>query len=106
MTLPSAPVGPSLSRATRLLMGGAAVLLAAGALTLCFASVASAATFTVNSNIDEPDDNPGDGVCATAGQSPVCTLRAAIDEANNLTSDDRVVLPSSLSPYVLDETGA
>lgn len=39
-----------------------------------------AGTYTVNSNADTADANPGDGVCATSGG--VCTLRAAIQEAN------------------------
>src|SRR5579859_4131825 len=38
-------------------------------------------TFTVNSTLDAVDANPGDGVCATSGS--VCTLRAAIMEANH-----------------------
>jgi CSLREA domain-containing protein len=37
-------------------------------------------SFTVNSNLDTVDANPGDNICATAGA--VCTLRAAIQEAN------------------------
>src|SRR5438552_7695620 len=41
------------------------------------------AAFTVNSNGDASDAATGDGVCATA--SSVCTLRAAIEEANSLT---------------------
>ncbi len=38
--------------------------------------------FTVNSTLDVADANPGDGVCRTA--DGVCTLRAAIQEANAL----------------------
>src|SRR5207302_2019849 len=41
-------------------------------------------SFTVNDNGDAGDANPGDGICATAGS--VCTLRAAIQEANALAS--------------------
>jgi CSLREA domain-containing protein len=37
-------------------------------------------TYTVNDAGDAADATPGDGVCATA--SGVCTLRAAIQEAN------------------------
>ena len=37
-------------------------------------------TITVNSTADSSDTNVGDGVCATA--QGVCTLRAAIQEAN------------------------
>jgi CSLREA domain-containing protein len=36
--------------------------------------------YTVTSTADTPDANPGDGVCADA--NGVCTLRAAIQEAN------------------------
>jgi len=43
---------------------------------------AEAATFTVDSSLDVPDVNPGDGVCATSAN--VCTLRAAVQEANAL----------------------
>ncbi|GAB2470847.1 hypothetical protein [Xylanimonas ulmi] len=51
---------------------------------------ASAPTYGLVVNSIEwggPDANPGDGVCATAesaDQKPVCTLRAAIEEANAL----------------------
>lgn len=38
-------------------------------------------SFLVNSNGDAADANPGDGICATSGS--VCTLRAAIQEANH-----------------------
>src|SRR4051794_2553392 len=34
----------------------------------------------VNSTVDEPDADPGDGACATAAGD--CTLRAAVQEAN------------------------
>ena len=49
---------------------------------LLLASVAGFAqkTFTVNSTVDSPDAVPGDGICADA--LGLCTLRAAIDEAN------------------------
>ncbi len=40
--------------------------------------------FTVNDNGDASDVAPGDSICATAGA--VCTLRAAIEEANALSS--------------------
>ena len=51
------------------------------ALTLSVATV-SAATFDVDDNGDASDDNAGNGVCATGGA--VCTLRAAMEEANAL----------------------
>ncbi len=49
-----------------------------------------ATTFSVNDPGDAGDSEPGDGVCATA--RGVCTLRAAVDEAN--VAPARVVLPA------------
>ena len=48
-------------------------------------------TFTVNSAIDAPDANPGDGLCDDGAGK--CTLRAAIDETNALPLADTVFLP-------------
>ncbi|MCB9822657.1 CSLREA domain-containing protein [Candidatus Nomurabacteria bacterium] len=47
-----------------------------------------AATLTVNSTADTSDASAGDGSCATAGA--VCTLRAAIEEANVLAGADTI----------------
>ncbi|MFN0277550.1 MAG: beta strand repeat-containing protein, partial [Pyrinomonadaceae bacterium] len=52
----------------------------------------SAATFVVNDSGDAVDAAPGDGTCATAGA--VCTLRAAISEANALAGSDIITLPA------------
>ena len=66
-----------------------ALVLVAGMLALIPPIVAHAATLTVNDLGDAADANPGNGVCATAGG--VCTLRAAIEEANaNGTTDDTI----------------
>lgn len=54
--------------------------------------VAPAATFEVNSSRDDVDADPGDGTCATAAS--VCTLRAALQEANALPGADEIVVPS------------
>jgi CSLREA domain-containing protein len=43
---------------------------------------AAAATFTVDSNADQVDAKPGDGKCAT--ELGTCTLRAAVQEANEM----------------------
>jgi hypothetical protein len=40
-------------------------------------------TFTVDSNGDQADASPANGICATAGGA--CTLRAAMEEANNVS---------------------
>ncbi|HEX8155567.1 MAG TPA: Calx-beta domain-containing protein [Thermoanaerobaculia bacterium] len=44
--------------------------------------------YTVNDLGDAPDATPGDNVCATAGA--VCTLRAAIEEANAHAGTDTI----------------
>ncbi len=65
-------------------------------MTLTLAMVASpawAAEFTVNSTGDDGDVGPS-GVCNTApfpvGTEPECTLRAAIEEANDTTAADTI----------------
>ena len=91
------------------------------------ASAASAATFTVNSVDDDPDQVPGDGVCTTGqfivvSTSPLlfaaeCTLRAAMMESNSLAGADAVefggglpqiagiveIVPASALPWLTDE---
>ncbi|MDB4881604.1 MAG: polymorphic outer membrane protein, partial [Gemmatimonadetes bacterium] len=62
----------------------------------------AAATVTVNSTADAVDANPGDGLCATV--TGVCTLRAAIQEANALPGDDVISLPPGT--YTLTIAGA
>ena len=62
----------------------------------CFfpATVALAATFTVNTTTDSVDANPGDGLCADA--SGLCSLRAAVMEANALSGADNIVVPAGV----------
>ncbi len=60
---------------------------------LCIsASSIKAATFVVNDFNDVVDAAAGDGICATSGA--VCTLRAAITEANALAGADVITLPA------------
>jgi CSLREA domain-containing protein len=64
--------------------------------------------FVVNSVADRVDQNIGNGICDTAGPpvqgSPECTLRAAIQEANNTAEKDAIVFaipgsgPHSIRP--------
>jgi len=58
------------------------------------ASVAHAATFVVDSLLDDAfsgDSNPGDGICDDSfPTTSECTLRAAIEEANALSGADRI----------------
>ncbi len=58
-------------------------------------SPGQAATFTVDSTSNAADSNPGNGVCATAGA--VCTLRAAIQEANANGVPDTIAFSIPLS---------
>lgn len=58
-------------------------------------------TFTVNSQVDAVDVNPGDGVCAT--EEGACTLRAAIQETNALPGADTIEAPAGT--YVLTIPG-
>jgi len=67
------------------------VTILAASLLAGLAAPARAADFTVNTTADQVDALPGDGLCAsTAGG---CTLRAAVQEANALPGDDRILLP-------------
>ena len=66
-----------------------------------FPGVVFSADFTVNSAADEVDANPGDGTCATVGS--VCTLRAAIQEANTLAGADTINIPAGT--YLLSIAG-
>ena len=61
-----------------------------------------AATFNVNSTTDVVDSNPGNGVCATAGG--VCTMRAAIQEANSLGGGPHTITVPA-GTYTLTITG-
>ncbi len=62
----------------------------AGLLALLLGAAAQAATFNVTTTLDRADANPGDGICAT--DTGVCTLRAAIQEANALPGPDVINL--------------
>ena len=55
---------------------------------------ARAAGFTVNSAVDRTDATPGDGICRTS--QGVCSLRAAIIEANALPGEDVITIPSGV----------
>jgi CSLREA domain-containing protein len=61
--------------------------------------------FVVNSTLDEGDANVGDLDCSTA--SGVCTLRAAIQEANTSSAPDKIVfnIPGS-GPHSINITSA
>jgi CSLREA domain-containing protein len=66
--------------------------LAALAALLLAGAPAPAATFIVDSTADALDVAPGDHECRTAGN--LCSLRAAVQEANALTGLDEIRLPA------------
>ncbi len=55
-----------------------------------FSTQAFAVDFTVNLTTDQHDANLADGVCDIGAGTGQCSLRAAVEQANNLVSDDRV----------------
>lgn len=61
------------------------------------------ATFMVNSTIDAVDAAVGDGVCATAGG--VCTLRAAVQEANWHGGTEVITLPAGTYTFAIPGRG-
>jgi CSLREA domain-containing protein len=72
---------------------------------LALAGPVAAAQFTVNSQADVPDANPGNGVCNPVNALPgVCTLRAAIMEANALAGNDTLFLTAGQT-YTLTRVG-
>jgi hypothetical protein len=83
--------------------GGIITMIVAGAcLWLATATMSVfAADFIVDDPADAVDATPGDGICATA--TAVCTLRAAVMEANALAGADTITLPAGL--YTLTRVG-
>jgi hypothetical protein len=71
--------------------GPTAVCAAIAAAALGGASPAAALTFEVDSLGDGVDATPADDICATAGGR--CTLRAAIDAANQAPGNDEIKVP-------------
>lgn len=63
------------------------------ALLFAFQAQTLAADYTVNQTTDQHDAVLIDGVCDTNFATPEleCTLRAAIEQANNFASDDRIL---------------
>lgn len=62
------------------------------AMIMAFSVCSFAVNFPVNDFGDTLDANPGDGSCADG--SGMCTLRAAIGEANALAGADTITLPA------------
>lgn len=69
-----------------------------GILSLLTAATGYSATFTVNSEQDFVDSNPGDGICFAADALPArtCTLRAAVMEAEANGEADTILINPGL----------
>jgi CSLREA domain-containing protein len=86
------------------------VILREGSSAPTVMMTAAAMTFTVNDTGNGRDATPGDGVCATT--TAVCTLRAAIQEANanvgadtinfSIGSGTKTISPTSALPTITD----
>lgn len=85
------------------------VLMCFMLMSMMFANISIAATFTVNSGYDVNDLNPGNGLCVAyliiiiPAVLPFCTLRAAIEETNALPGEDVIILGSGT--YRLSSSG-
>lgn len=81
-----------------------AILIPALLLLLLWGALpAQAATFIVNGTADSHDDALSDGVCEDA--DGVCTLRAAVEQANALDGHDTIVLPAGVYTLTLPAGG-
>jgi len=58
----------------------------------------AATTFTVNSTADTPNNNLADGICNDG--TDVCTLRAAIQQANSVSGADTITFNLSASSTI------
>src|SRR5206468_1502372 len=88
-----------------LVLGLAAALFWTGLVAPPALGAPAGQTFTVNSAADAPDVAPGDSHCETAPGNHVCTLRAAIQEANRLPGADTIALQANTT-YLLSRSGA
>ncbi|MCA1624222.1 MAG: FG-GAP-like repeat-containing protein [Acidobacteria bacterium] len=71
-----------------------------------FSTQTFAVDFTVNLTADQHDASAADGVCdidlVTAGLQ--CSLRAAVEQANNLSSDERILFNLSVNSIITSTT--
>ena len=78
------------------------VLLTAACLLLAIPALASAATYTVNSTLDEEDASSGAGVCETSIPGE-CTLRAALETSNASTGvEDEIKFSATFDGEAVD----
>lgn len=72
-------------------------------LALGLALPVGAQVFRVSSSLDQPDVQPGDGLCLDAAAE--CTLRAAIQEANALPGAQGIEVPAGEYRFAMAGTG-
>ncbi|MDQ3472278.1 MAG: hypothetical protein M3447_00930, partial [Acidobacteriota bacterium] len=82
----------SLRSPASLFLGGIFAIVVVGHFMVVPQSAAPLATFTVNSTLDLPDLNLGDGICNADGA--LCTLRAAIMESNYSGGANVITVPA------------
>ena len=63
----------------------------------------AAGTFRVDAFNDAPDSSPGNGVCRASGGG--CTLRAAVQEANELIGAQTIIVPAGNYELTIPGTG-
>ncbi|MFD1824432.1 choice-of-anchor D domain-containing protein [Mumia zhuanghuii] len=90
---------------TAALMLATTTAVVAGTLAATTAPAAAASPYVVTSAADHTDATPGDGQCRTsAATGAVCTLRAAIQEANASPGADTVRFAIGSGPVTISPT--
>lgn len=79
------------------------IVLQEGQLTPSISMPLPDPTFTVNTTADTVDANPGDGICADA--QGLCSLRAAVMEANAITGNDTIMVPAGTFTLQIPNNG-
>jgi len=74
--------------------------------SLAMASVASAASFTVNDSSDAPLASSSGTSCVSTDSGGTCTLRAAVQAADNVGGASTITLPAGTFVLTVPSTGA
>ncbi len=85
-----------------LILGLSAAVALASSLSPALSTPSTGSTYLVNSLLDEPNADPALGKCLSY-PSHVCTLRAAVQQANFDTGPDTIVIPAGT--YILTRAG-
>jgi len=93
--------GPGKAGRSKMYLLSALLLFAMVATSGCATDI----QFTVNTFEDLPDISPGDGVCAANDTGDLCSLRAAVEEANDTLNALRVLILVPNGTYELTQVG-